>query len=74
MKKGKKLIWNSGFGYDIVIYEKECISTYLKNCSIVKLQTGSCIGSIASIKNIELFPYTINLLNIMIKRYGYEKI
>lgn len=72
--KGDKIIWNSGYGYDVGVYvrelkEKEMI---FSEGAVVELKTGTIHGTLWVNLN-ELISYNKNNHNKMVKRYGYIK-
>jgi len=64
-----RVIWDSGFGYEIGIFIGEGNS--YDTWSIDQISgriTGECSHS-----KIEIFKYTKELVNILTAKYGYEK-
>lgn len=69
MKEGDKVIWNSGFGYEIGYFINESDENIF-NTSKVNLITGIVIGECLRTKR-EVIPFTPEKLDEMVKLYGY---
>lgn len=70
MKPGDKVIWNSGFGYDIGILIDESPAMY--NWTI-ELKTGKYIELKISVSKNTVFIYSEELIEELYKKYGYKK-
>ena len=71
MKKGDKIIWDSHFGYDLGEFISDKGVMYYTVS--VELFTSTYSNGAISLSVNEIHPYTEELHNQMIKRYGYEK-
>jgi hypothetical protein len=69
MKKGDKVIWDSGFGYEICEFIGDGVMYYTY---AVKQLTGSLVGEICSFSCNEIFPYTDEKYNEMVTNYKYS--
>ena len=69
MKKGDKIIWDSGCGYDIGIFEED---QTIYNTQTITLNSGKAYGSKIAIPSYELFLYTKELQKKMTEKYGYD--
>ncbi len=71
MKEGDKIIWDSGFGYEVGYYIKESdFNVY--NTYLVNLSTGIVIGECMHSKH-EITAYNPKNLAEMESKYGYKK-
>ena len=68
MKKGDRVIWDSGFGYEIG-YCKEIDNEDF----FIEYASGSAVGRIGRVLTSEIFPYSDKLVKKLTKKYGYEK-
>lgn len=75
MEKGDKIIWDSGWGYEIGYFIEETIgdTCFMHNPYKVNLITGVVIGETLKPRR-EVIPYTEEISNRMLKTYGYEYI
>lgn len=69
-KTGDKVIWDSGFGYDLAEFIGEGKRYYTYE---IKLLSGCCVGQLISHHINEIIPYTEENYNAMVKEYRYEK-
>lgn len=65
-----KIIWDSGFGYEIGYFLSE--NGVMYNTYSVEIITGICTGEVSNSIN-EIKPYSKELIKELSKRYGYEK-
>lgn len=67
--KGDRVIWDSGFGYEIgyFIGEGNQYETWL-----IELSTG-LVSEPCSYRKSEVFKYSSELVNRLTNEYGYEK-
>lgn len=70
MTKGDKIIWDSGFGYEIGYYIEESKYQYYQH--EVDLVTGNVQGIVAHPMR-ELRVYTPESIQELTAKYGYEK-
>ena len=70
MKNGDKIIWDSGFGYEIGYYRAD--EGVMYGTCLVDLRTGIAIGEV-SMSKIEIHPYTIEKIAELTAKYKYEK-
>jgi len=70
MKKGDRIIWDSGFGYDIAIFVS---SGGIFKTSKVEFCSGIQCGKVGCIAKKELHLYSIELVAKLTDKYGYEK-
>ena len=70
---GDKIIWDSGFGYDIGIFRGVGVveSPFLTQWE-VEICSGQSPG-ILSLPEMDIHPYTNTLLDEMKNKYGYDK-
>jgi hypothetical protein len=71
MKQGDKIIWNSGFGYDIGYFISES-DDVMYNSLKINLVTGIAQGDTLRSRD-EILPYTDENIESMISKYNYEK-
>lgn len=73
MKKGDKIIWDSGFGYDLCIFiEEKAESVFFIDRPIqLKYTTGICKGSEGLLPKREIIPYNEENIKLMNEKYGY---
>jgi hypothetical protein len=72
MVKGNKIIWDSGFGYDIG-YFIENSEKIMYNSYKIELVTGVIQEETIRSKD-EIIPYNIENKIKMIKKYKYDKV
>jgi len=71
---GQRIIWNSGFGYEIGYFVKEINdSSMFDGLLRVKFESGLCFDKEGIVLKSELNPYTETLVSELAKKYGYEK-
>jgi hypothetical protein len=68
-KQNDKVIWNSGFGYDLGYFIG--IDNNQFNNYIISMETGIIQGK-SSLEMQEIIPYNDENLSKMIDKYGYE--
>ena len=68
LKKNDRIIWDSGFGYELGYYTGESVA--YEDLSI-KLITGKYKGT-HSVSSSQVKPYSIELEEKMINQYGYS--
>jgi len=71
MIKGDKIIWDSGFGWEVGFYIRDSDDT-IYNTHEVLLVTGVVNGSIMHPRD-EIKPYTKELAKEMKKKYKYNR-
>jgi hypothetical protein len=67
VKKGDKVIWDSGFGYELAEYIGEGVMYYTYN---IKLLTGICSGMDISHRCNEVYAYSKEKHDEMKLKYG----
>jgi len=70
-KKGDRIIWDSGFGYDIGHFVE--VGQVFENNYVVNLKTGVTRGSNCSFPQSEVHHYSENLIKLLTEKYGYTK-
>jgi len=68
-KQNDKVIWNSGFGYDLGYFIGIDNNQY--HNYIISMETGIIQGK-SSLEMQEIIPYNDENLSKMIDKYGYE--
>jgi len=71
MKKGDKIIWDSGFGYEIGYFIEDS-ENKMYNSFKVELITG-VVQEETLISKDEIIPYTKESQEQMSNKYGYSK-
>lgn len=71
METGDKIIWHSGFGYDIGYYVGES-DDIMYNSYEIELVSGIILGKTLRDKD-QVVPYTASTMTEMVEEYGYEK-
>lgn len=71
MKKGDKIIWDSGFGYEVGFFIGEG-NDKMYNSYRINLVTGSVEGDSLRSKD-EVIPYGKEEIKLMFNKYGYIK-
>lgn len=69
MKTNDRIIWDSGFGYEIGYFKGDGIFDHTVKVDMV---TGICTGHVSHSKH-EIKPYSEELVQQLTERYGYEK-
>lgn len=72
MKKGDKIIWDSGFGYELGYFIEES-DHIIYNTYKVKLDTGITNGKEQLREKQSIILYNIDNYNKMVNKYKYEK-
>ena len=71
MNKGDKIIWNSGFGYDLGYYVSD-ESSVANNC-VIELVSGLVHGEVSRPKK-EIYPFEKTRYEMLVKAYGYVRV
>lgn len=71
MKKGDRIIWDSGFGYEIGYFIEDSERKMYNSCTI-DLLTGVVQGESLRSKD-EVLPYTKENQEKMVSKYKYNK-
>lgn len=66
---GERVVWDSHFGYEIGYFLGEGV---MMNTYLVDVCTGKITGECSYSKD-EIHPYTNELIDFLIIKYGYEK-
>ncbi len=69
MHKGSKVIWNSEFGYELGYFVKPISEKH----AFVLAVTGKYSGITTIYPRTELYKYTTEMHDEMIKKYGYTR-
>lgn len=67
-KKGDRVIWDSGFGYEIGYY----MAIY-RDMYIIEYASGNAYHKNGALPKSEIYPYSNELVKRLTKKYGYEK-
>ena len=71
MKQGDKIIWDSGFGYDLGYYLRECDNQY--HSTVVKMATGRSANREMCFSKDRVIPYTAEKLEELTEKYRYKQ-
>lgn len=70
-KKGDKIIWDSGFGYEIGYFIEES-NEFMYHSFRIDLCTGVVQGQCLRYQG-QIKPYNEQTISEMVSKYGYEK-
>ena len=68
-KLNDRVIWDIGFGYEIGYFR----GNDYKNDTTLVLASGKLYGSLQTHNTSEVFPYSLELVERLTKKYKYEK-
>jgi hypothetical protein len=69
LAKGQRVVWDSGFGYDLCLFVEESTTQY--HSYKVDMVTGNLKGQNNTFSKDRVKPYTKELIQKLSQKYGY---